>query len=97
MIYKLTLPIVDRQTVKLPYNARILSAQLQYDQLRVWYQFDLETAAEIRNTQLTEVQFLIIGTGNACTIEQESQLAESVFLGTVQQTPFVWHVFYKLM
>jgi hypothetical protein len=82
-IYKYSLRITDVQSVKAPRGTRWLSAQMQNGRLCVW--------ATVDPNQPDESHLIrIIGTGNPFPAAAQSGM---VFVGTVQDAPFVWHVF----
>jgi hypothetical protein len=94
-IYKYPIPLVDRPRVKMPAYHELLSVGLDpNDQLCAWALVDDRAAAAGVNT---EVEFAIVGTGNPFPeyIRLETD-ATHVFLATVRQDPFIWHVFVKL-
>lgn len=80
-IHKFELALIDDQRIEMPQGAIILSCQIQRGNICLW--------AEV-NTDLnkTSRRFLIYGTGNPIL-----QKANRVFIATVQQGQFVWHVF----
>lgn len=82
IVYKYSL--TDRNSlhrVSMPKEAKILSAQMQGRDLQLWALIT-EAADEV------EREFLILGTGvpfvGPCSVK---------FIDTVQEGPFVWHVF----
>lgn len=78
-IYKYKLNVIDKQIIKTPQYGIILSVQEQDDQLCLWVQVD---------TEAPEVERIIrvIGTGN--------HLPDNLcYIGTVQQKPYVWHIY----
>lgn len=84
-IWKFTLEITDSQRVEMPVKARVLTVQLQGGQPRLWAIVNLDEAP------LTEMRtFEIHGTGNPISDGARTYIA------TLQQPPFVWHVFERL-
>lgn len=82
-IYKYPLAITDTQTVKIPSEHKILTAQMQAGALCMWVGVDTKTDSE-------DVEVKIIGTGNP--INQDA-LDGFDYLTSVQDGSFVWHVF----
>lgn len=82
-IYKYPLEITDEQEIEIPLGSRILSVQMQRDQLCLWAMVNSKV------TNKTKIKILVCGTGNP--IEYPPSRME--FLGTIQQQVFVWHVF----
>lgn len=87
LIRKFPLMIMHSQSVSMPKNARILSAQMQYGVPCIWAILDPSELMEKRT-------FLVRGTGNPIT----DQVGE--FIATVQQVgedwrdpAFAWHIF----
>jgi hypothetical protein len=83
-IYKYPIKITDVQTVTLPINAEIISAQMQGDTLCLW---------AIVNTSNTDTEgrvIEVVGTGNPM-----SDGIRRVYIGTTQMQggSMVWHVF----
>ncbi len=72
--------LADSVTVKMPDGAQILTAQLQGDTLCIW-------AVVNRYAPMTDRQIEIIGTGNPFIDDSRCYIA------TVQQPPWVWHIF----
>jgi len=69
------------QTVNMKKSAKILSSAMQNDKLCIWAIVDTESPDEQRS-------FIIIGTGH--------NLASSFklnYISTVQDSPYVWHLF----
>lgn len=79
-IWKYPLDVTDQQTVGMPAAAQVLSVADQAGALTVWALVDTEAAIEPR-------RFWIVGTGRPMPV------SGATFLGSVQQGPFVWHVF----
>jgi len=82
VIYKYPLAITDRQTIKIPAGASILSVGNQRGTLCMW-------AAADPSNPLKDLEVEIHGTGNPI----EGVPMEKQFIGTVITEPFVWHVF----
>lgn len=85
IIYKETLELTTRQVKKLPKNARILSVQIQNNEITFWYLFE-----SVFKSDLEEKTFYIYGTGS----DDISYNLE--YVGTVQLNTFVWHIFTKI-
>lgn len=88
-IFKYELDITDEQTVQIPGGGKkILSVAMQGGttmtggRLCVWVIVDDEA-------QPAPVRFAIVGTGNPFP----RNVAPAWFIGSVQDDPFVWHVF----
>ena len=77
-IYKFELELKDQQKLLVPDGAKALTAQLQHGKIMLWCEVD-----DAREPAGYTVD--IRGTGH-----ETSTLA---YLSTVQQGPFVWHVF----
>ena len=83
VIYKYTLELVDFQFVDMPKNAKILSAQVQHGQPRLWAVCDPELPMQGRRV-------FMIRTGNPLF----NGLAPGVvYIDTIQDGILVWHVF----
>lgn len=82
-IWKYSLLIVDRQTLKLPKKAEILSVFNQNDILVLYAMLDETQELESRTIE-------IVGTGNPVPVDMG---IDRKFIGSVQQGRFVWHVF----
>lgn len=81
-IWKYALETVGTQESMMPTGAQVLSVGLQHGKICVWVLIDDERPVQM-------VQFAIVGTGNHCWCSTWP------FIGTVQQPPFVWHVFMR--
>jgi len=89
-IWKFPLQTVDNQVISMPIGAKILSVKNQNstrfgihtDELCIW---------AICNTddKLVNREIIIYGTGH------EHEKIEGTYLGTCQQSSFVWHVFMR--
>lgn len=66
----------------LPRGAKVLTAQIQAGLKQLWVEVDPGEETEDRT-------FLVIGTG------LEFDAAGLIYVATVQQGPFVWHVYEK--
>jgi len=84
-IFKYILKIEDTQRMYLPKEIKFLSVQIQYDILCVWARVDEDSESK-------SYIFHIYGTGQDC-----SDSLKYLYLGTVQQNSFVWHVFVELL
>lgn len=83
-IWKYPLRITDAQSINIPEGAQFLSAQIQNGTLTVWALVD--SAVRLRPAYI-----YVVGTGNA--VPDAVELDRATFLSTVQQGPFVWHIF----
>lgn len=81
-IFKYPLKLTDIQAIEIPEKASILSVDIQNGGICLWALVD-------PNSKLVNYKFAIIGTGNPIDDSYNLQM----FIGTVQQPPFVWHVF----
>lgn len=86
VIHKVQLDIVDEQALPLPADANVLHVGMERDQLFIWYR----TANP--NGPSMPRRFRICGTGHECPGPQELY----VYLSTVPQGVYVWHVFERL-
>lgn len=84
VIYKHTLEMTDFQTLDLPVDARILAVQMQDGKICLW---TTQLRGEYAMNK-TSRRFTIVGTGNAYDERNAGR-----YVGTVQQPPYVWHVF----
>lgn len=82
--------VIHKQTLQgfrpsIPNDARILSVQMQGNGMCVWYTVDPEAPA------LPVKRLLVVETGGEVPAEDQY-----TFVATVQDGPFVWHVFERL-
>lgn len=87
-IYKYPIEITDTQNLELPIGCRILTAQLQNDNLWLWVLVDTNAPIFIDKT------IRIFGTGNP--IEPTRNLGNLQYLSTVQMNILVFHIFEEL-
>ena len=80
MIWKYELEITDRQVIKMPCDRSILSVGDQRGKLVLWV--DVNRTAPDSDCWIT-----IYGTGNPRPVEPDR------FIGTVEMSRLVWHVF----
>lgn len=80
-IWKYPLEITRSQCIEVPSDSRALSAALQNGDLCVWFLVEESRPKQTR-------RILIYGTGNPI-----GGVFAGWFIGSVQQGPFVWHVF----
>ena len=81
VIYKYPLQIMSGiQTVELPDKSKLLSAQMQGSSLCLWARVNPKFAKINRH-------FRVIGTG------QEFNSVGLEYVATIQDAPFVWHLF----
>lgn len=78
------------------YFIRVLTVQMQYDQIAVWAIVDPDEYNNgIFELEPTKVDFQVYGTGPGWNIPSNK---ESEYLGTVQDNNgYVWHIFYKIV
>lgn len=82
-IWKYPIQVTPNQVVEMPKGARILCVQVQNGTLCLW--------ALVNPALPKEQKFVaVLGTGYE---RSEAQIANYTYLGTVQNPPFVWHVF----
>ncbi len=72
--------------LRLPLAARILSCQVQNDLLCFWVQFAAPDEGE--DFEVSTRTFQIVGTGHRFELTPTME-----FIATVQQPPFVWHIY----
>lgn len=82
VIWKYPLEVTDRQEVPMPAEAQFLHVGLQNGQVCVWALVD-------PSKEMETVPIHIVGTGNPMPPDNDW----AYHLGTVQQGPFVWHIF----
>lgn len=81
IIYKYQLKTEGIQTIKCSKDAKFLSVQLQAGVITLWVMEDTLREKE-------EYKIGVIGTGHAFDGNMLKQ-----YLGTVQQSVYVWHIF----
>lgn len=81
-IFKYILKLTDEQTIKIPGLLKVLTAQKQNGSLCVWAIVD-------QKGPLIKVKFRIYGTGHPFNTDN----VELMYISTVQDEQFVWHVF----
>ena len=79
-IYKYDIPI--NGSIMLPAGSQILSVGIQDDQVRVWILLDPDAP------KTEAYAFRVVGTG--WDVDRDSL---GIFIGTVRDGGFVWHVF----
>lgn len=79
-IYKYILSITEHQTVRMVSGAKILSVQVQNGQVCLWAEVSPHFAKVSRRITMH-------GTGDDLTC------VGAAFIGTVQISDFVWHVY----
>jgi hypothetical protein len=82
-IFKYVLKVQDEQAIKMPIGAVVLSVQFQRGVLSMWAIVNPNNEDELRC-------FEVYGTGADFP---SLGMAERKHLATVQEGPFVWHVF----
>lgn len=83
VIYKYEVP----GEIPMSPTSKVLAFQIQKTSLWVWVQHPCKErvgAADLTDTKI--VSFKIVGTGHP-------HRASDIYIGTVQQGPFVWHLF----
>lgn len=81
VIFKYDLVQDIDNTIIIGVNDRIMDIQVQHDSIVMWVQLDLTNRAKVRRV------FRIVATGH------EFDATNLNYLRTVQDKPFVWHVF----
>jgi hypothetical protein len=84
VIYKYPLKLVDEQLVEMPFDAQMLSAQMQGPTLCLW-------ALVNQNNSTDDYRVFVVGTGNPFP----ENCSKDNYVGTTQHGPLVWHVFVK--
>lgn len=85
-IYKYPLPLTGvPSSLDLPVGSRVLTAQMQGGNLFIWAEVDPEAPIESRF-------FRIFATG----LHHGVDFSRYLYLATIQDGPFVWHV-YEMM
>lgn len=84
-IYKYPIEITDCQKVRMPFNAEILTAQMQGDTLCLWANVEEHASLEERTIE-------VFGTGHPMSYENRR------YIGTTQMHggALVWHVFERV-
>lgn len=80
-IYKYPV-LLGAQSIPMPEGAQVLTAQLQQGQINIWALVD-PNAEEVINV------IEVYGTGH----DLKDTTDKHNYIGSVQQGPFVWHVF----
>jgi hypothetical protein len=66
--------------IQMPMEAKVLTVQIQNGQPTIWAQVNPQNESETRH-------FTIVGTGNPFDDTNHK------YIGTFQDSPFVWHLF----
>ncbi len=87
-IHKFHLALLAHQphSIWMPDGAEILSVGEQDNSLVVWAIVD-------QDAPKVTYQFAVYGTGQPLPLDFDHNRKGNRFLGTVQQGPYVWHVF----
>jgi len=85
IIYKYPLEVQEKQSVELPANSKILSAQFQGGDLYLWALVNKDPGASVQE-HIVE----IYGTGQDITYDLGVRRNH---IATVQSQGFVWHIF----
>lgn len=83
-IYKYPLRLDSEQTVVMPQGAHILGVQNQAGALTMWALVQVE-APDVKR------EICVFGTGHE--VPATVRAVALSYVGTVQQGPFIWHVF----
>lgn len=91
-IFKYELPISLKPIIEMPFDAEILSIQMQNGKLQIWAIVDDED-------NLVSRQFYVLGTGHGFPNEVEYAMNAGQFKhhSTVQSGSLVWHIFENTM
>ena len=82
-IWKFELRVIGEQTVRMPFGATVLSAQIQRDRICLWATVDTDMHLQPR-------RFAIFGTGH----DLPKPIAATFnFIDTIQANGLVFHVF----
>jgi hypothetical protein len=83
-IWKWVIELTDRQVIEMPRGSKILTCQLQNGSICLW--------ALVNPTQELEHRIIqIVGTGNPF-----EYATDPIYIASVQQSQFVWHIFESL-
>jgi hypothetical protein len=84
-IYKYPIEVIGRQAILLPKYAEVLCVQIdnKNGDPHIWCLVETENPLEL-------VEFIIFGTGQEITNKEAMR-----YIGTFQQSVFVWHLFKK--
>jgi hypothetical protein len=85
-IFKYPIQITDVQTLSMPEAAEILTVQIQDGVPCLWAIVDTQVVNQERVIE-------VFGTGRP--LHQDMGISR-VYIGTVQERPFVWHVFERI-
>lgn len=77
-IYKYPIEIKDTQNILMPFDANVISVQVQNGVICLWAEAEHETKAGRT--------FYVVGTGH-------ERPEDAMYIGTVQMPPFVWHIY----
>lgn len=94
IIYKYPLELKDgAQEMLLPPGSTVRSIQMQGGRLTVWAEHAEGTLAYTKYPHLLDAHyFSVIATGRSFTYEDDER-----YFTTVQDGPYVWHVFYRVV
>jgi hypothetical protein len=87
VIWKFQLDRVDSQQISMPKEAQVLSVAMQHGNICIWATVSPDAPNEDR-------VFEIRGTGNPLPADFYE---DRIFIGTVFDGPYVWHVFERLL
>ena len=80
-IWKFDIPLQDESVIPMPDGAEVIHVGVQGDTVVAWATVDTRA-------RLAEYRFQVVGTGHPLPDRL------GFHAGTVQQGPFVWHVFW---
>jgi hypothetical protein len=86
-IYKFPVDITGTQTLMLPNGSEFLTFQVQNEKPFVWVKFNTECEYRLEPRVL-----MVVGTGHEFNLATPSDK----YIGTIQQPPFVWHLFERV-
>lgn len=83
-VYKFELKLHDSQHIRLPLGAQVLTVAMQREKLCMWVLLDPS-----KETPLEERRFDVVGTGNPMCCKETN----AAYIGTVDDDPYIWHIF----
>lgn len=90
VIWKYVLGRRSGQVIEMPESARLLACQMQRNDICVWAEIDDPSYGDPAKVVMKDVAFYIEGTGNGFALEGQAK-----YFATVQDGPFVWHIYVK--
>jgi hypothetical protein len=79
-VWKYQVPIGHQVTLEIPFGGIVVHTESQDDVICLWVEVESSNPKAHRS-------FKVFGTGH------EIQMPYAIHVGTVQQGPFVWHVY----